>query len=182
MAERGGFEPPEHLRAQRFSRPPHSTALASLHGHINPSKGRRASAVHNPAPPADKVLFRKRMERTEGVECNAKPRFRLWETGFRYSSVPCVRTGRCAAASKSKPRSHDMKSTIVQGIRQARWRRARWRRERDSNPRSTFALTRFPVVPIKPALASLRIDCLQTGSVGARGFERTLHQFAAGRL
>ena len=32
MAERGGFEPPEHLRTQRFSRPPHSTALASLRG------------------------------------------------------------------------------------------------------------------------------------------------------
>ena len=29
--ERGGFEPPGHSRAQRFSRPPHSTALPSLH-------------------------------------------------------------------------------------------------------------------------------------------------------
>ena len=32
----------------------------------------------------------------------------------------------------------------------------KWRRERDSNPRSTCALTRFPIVPIQPALASLR--------------------------
>lgn len=30
LAERGGFEPPERSRAQRFSRPPHSTALPSL--------------------------------------------------------------------------------------------------------------------------------------------------------
>ncbi len=30
--ERGGFEPPEPLRVQRFSRPPDSTALASLQG------------------------------------------------------------------------------------------------------------------------------------------------------
>ena len=30
IAERGGFEPPDPLRDQRFSRPPHSTALASL--------------------------------------------------------------------------------------------------------------------------------------------------------
>ena len=30
VAERGGFEPPERSRAQRFSRPPHSTALPSL--------------------------------------------------------------------------------------------------------------------------------------------------------
>ena len=30
LAEREGFEPSEHLRAQRFSRPPHSTALPSL--------------------------------------------------------------------------------------------------------------------------------------------------------
>ena len=30
LAERGGFEPPEPIRAQRFSRPPDSTALASL--------------------------------------------------------------------------------------------------------------------------------------------------------
>ncbi len=29
-AEVEGFEPPVHLRAQRFSRPPHSTALAHL--------------------------------------------------------------------------------------------------------------------------------------------------------
>ena len=31
MAEREGFEPSVPLRIQRFSRPPHSTALASLH-------------------------------------------------------------------------------------------------------------------------------------------------------
>lgn len=30
LAERQGFEPWVHLRGQRFSRPPHSTALASL--------------------------------------------------------------------------------------------------------------------------------------------------------
>ena len=30
VAERGGFEPPDPVRDQRFSRPPHSTALASL--------------------------------------------------------------------------------------------------------------------------------------------------------
>ena len=30
LAEGVGFEPTVHLRAQRFSRPPHSTALASL--------------------------------------------------------------------------------------------------------------------------------------------------------
>ena len=30
MAERQGFEPWELLLAQRFSRPPHSTTLASL--------------------------------------------------------------------------------------------------------------------------------------------------------
>jgi hypothetical protein len=29
-AERGGFEPPDPLRDQRFSRPPRSTTLASL--------------------------------------------------------------------------------------------------------------------------------------------------------
>ena len=32
FTERGGFEPPEPLRVQRFSRPPDSTALASLQG------------------------------------------------------------------------------------------------------------------------------------------------------
>ncbi len=32
MAERGGFEPPERLRAQRFSRPPRSTTPAPLRG------------------------------------------------------------------------------------------------------------------------------------------------------
>ena len=32
----------------------------------------------------------------------------------------------------------------------------KWRRERDSNPRNACALTRFPIVPIQPALASLR--------------------------
>ncbi len=31
LAERQGFEPWVRLREQRFSRPPHSTALASLH-------------------------------------------------------------------------------------------------------------------------------------------------------
>src|SRR3990172_2701379 len=31
MAERGGFEPPEQLPAQRFSRPPDSATLAPLH-------------------------------------------------------------------------------------------------------------------------------------------------------
>ena len=30
LAERGGFEPPVRLPGQRFSRPPHSTALPSL--------------------------------------------------------------------------------------------------------------------------------------------------------
>ena len=30
LAERGGFEPPEPIRVQRFSRPPRSTAPASL--------------------------------------------------------------------------------------------------------------------------------------------------------
>ena len=44
MAERGGFEPPGPLRAQRFSRPPHSTALPSLHGNVmiasNPQRTR----------------------------------------------------------------------------------------------------------------------------------------------
>ena len=30
MAEEEGFEPPELLQAQRFSRPPHSTALPLL--------------------------------------------------------------------------------------------------------------------------------------------------------
>src|SRR5262245_28908389 len=32
LAERGGFEPPVGLRPQRFSRPPRSTAPASLRG------------------------------------------------------------------------------------------------------------------------------------------------------
>ena|GEM_PF-3919096 len=31
MAERGGFEPPVPVRAQRFSRPPRSTTPAPLH-------------------------------------------------------------------------------------------------------------------------------------------------------
>ena len=31
VAEREGFEPPEDSRLQRFSRPPHSTTLPSLH-------------------------------------------------------------------------------------------------------------------------------------------------------
>ena len=35
MAERGGFEPPVRLPIQRFSRPPHSTTLASLHLQFN---------------------------------------------------------------------------------------------------------------------------------------------------
>ncbi len=30
LAESKGFEPLVHLRGQRFSRPPHSTALATL--------------------------------------------------------------------------------------------------------------------------------------------------------
>ncbi len=32
VAEREGFEPPDRVNGQRFSRPPHSTTLPSLHG------------------------------------------------------------------------------------------------------------------------------------------------------
>ena len=34
VAERKGFEPPVLERVQRFSRPPHSTTLASLQSHL----------------------------------------------------------------------------------------------------------------------------------------------------
>ena len=40
MAERGGFEPPVRLHAQRFSRPPHSTALPPLRIVIQPLRFR----------------------------------------------------------------------------------------------------------------------------------------------
>src|SRR5687767_13418222 len=48
MAEGGGFEPPVRLLAQRFSRPPHSTTLASLRGRGAWSK-RRGVSRRSPA-------------------------------------------------------------------------------------------------------------------------------------
>ncbi len=43
VAEREGFEPPEPLRAQRFSRPPRSTTLPSLHIYLGETR-----AEYNP--------------------------------------------------------------------------------------------------------------------------------------
>jgi integrase len=54
MAERGGFEPPERLRAQRFSRPPHSTTLAPLRDAL------RGSGARPPAPQGSALIHEPR--------------------------------------------------------------------------------------------------------------------------
>ena len=55
LAEGEGFEPPERLLAQRFSRPPHSTTLASLRGN---DIGRRRCVFRTGLPAAQASSFR----------------------------------------------------------------------------------------------------------------------------
>ncbi len=55
LAEREGFEPSERLRAQRFSRPPHSTALASLRANTNLASPGMASCAKRKRCPAGPV-------------------------------------------------------------------------------------------------------------------------------
>ena len=63
MAEREGFEPPVPVKIQRFSRPPRSTALASLHSIIvGKAKAfpfvRGERGIRTPGALADTTVFK----------------------------------------------------------------------------------------------------------------------------
>ena len=62
-----------------------------------------------------------------------------------------------------------LKARVGSGSRAAN----EWRRERDSNPRNAFALTRFPIVPIKP------LSHLSAGSSTPALFSVGLRRIAA---
>jgi hypothetical protein len=89
LAERGGFEPPEQQAAQRFSRPSHSTTLASL----------RADRLFMDEPPSSRRKWRR--ERDSNPRWDITPTHDFQSCRFsqlshlsarRHSSVRCRRT------------------------------------------------------------------------------------------
>ena len=59
LAEEEGFEPPELLQAQRFSRPPHSTALPLLRGKVMSYSLRRISRGRHEIAAAARLKLKK---------------------------------------------------------------------------------------------------------------------------